>query len=228
MAPVAEPIPSPVGIMSHCCGAIDGKHVAIKAPKNTGTKYYNYKGYFSIVLLGVVDGNYKFPVGRRWRKRGPASDAGILSSGPLRDDWKRRRNLGFPERPSNPFLVMTQLSSYFLVGDDHSPAAPLDDEASAGRVLDHDERIFNYRTSRARRVVENAFGILAHRWRVLLTTIQLTPRRAQKITSGCLVLHNLMRDRYPGLHAADLDQEDGHGNVIPGAWRKTPWTRSTR
>ncbi|CAC5385240.1 MIB [Mytilus coruscus] len=38
--------------------------------------------------------------------------------------------------------------------------------------------------------------------------------------SGCIVLHYLMRDRYPGLHAADLDQEEGHGNIIPGAWRQ--------
>lgn len=29
-----------------------------------------------------------------------------------------------------------------------------------------------------------------------------------------------MRDRNPGLHASDLDKEDGHGNIIPGAWRQ--------
>ena len=87
------------------------------------------------------------------------------------------------------------------------------------RGLDHEERIFNYRTSRARRVVENSFGILAHRWRVLLTTIQLSRRGARKVTTSCLILHNIMRDRYPGLQARDLDQEDGQGNIIDGAWR---------
>lgn len=200
----------------HGCGAIDGKHVAIKAPKNTGTKHYNYKGYFSIVLLGVVDGNYKFlwaDVGAE----GSASDAGIFNNGPLRGDLEEKR-LGFPD--PEPLPGDDHDIPYFLVGDDAFPLRPWMMKPYGGRVLDHDERIFNYRTSRARRVVENAFGILAHRWRVLLTTIQLLPRRAQKVTCGCIVLHNLMRDRYPGLHAADLDQDDGHGNIIPGAWRQ--------
>lgn len=44
----------------HCCGAIDGKHIAIKKPPQTGTLYYNYKGFLSMVLLGVVDADYKF------------------------------------------------------------------------------------------------------------------------------------------------------------------------
>jgi hypothetical protein len=44
----------------NCIGAVDGKHIRVIKPTDTGSLYYNYKHYFSIVLIGVCDANYSF------------------------------------------------------------------------------------------------------------------------------------------------------------------------
>ncbi len=61
----------------HCLGAIDGKHVAIRKPMNGGSYYYNYKNFYWIVLIALVDGDYKFT----WVEvgaNGTSSDAQIF------------------------------------------------------------------------------------------------------------------------------------------------------
>ncbi|XP_036346820.1 uncharacterized protein LOC118756139 [Rhagoletis pomonella] len=43
-----------------CLGAIDGCHIEIKPNTTDATDYYNYKGWYSVVLLALVDYRYRF------------------------------------------------------------------------------------------------------------------------------------------------------------------------
>ncbi|XP_069615947.1 uncharacterized protein [Ranitomeya imitator] len=44
----------------NCIGAVDGKHIRVRKPPNSGSQFYNYKQFFSVVLLAVADSNYRF------------------------------------------------------------------------------------------------------------------------------------------------------------------------
>lgn len=46
--------------MIQCCGAIDGSHIPVMPPALHHTDYYNRKGWYSIILQGIVDHNYLF------------------------------------------------------------------------------------------------------------------------------------------------------------------------
>lgn len=60
----------------HMVEAIDGKHVRIKCPSNSTSVFYNYKDFFSVVLMAIVDSSYKF-IGIDIGNFGRESDAGF-------------------------------------------------------------------------------------------------------------------------------------------------------
>ena len=68
----------------HTCGALDGKHIACKAPAKSGSQYYNYKGFYSIVLMALVDAEYKF-IWADLGATGAASDAQIYDTSELKE-----------------------------------------------------------------------------------------------------------------------------------------------
>ena len=145
----------------HAVGAIDGKHVRIRNPSLSGSHFFNYKKYFSIVLMALVDADYNFmyiDVGAV----GAESDGGVFAQTQLATLFNNMQaNLPPPELlPSDPDGTPLE---YFMLGDDAFALKPWMMKPYPSRGLTIEERIFNYRQSRARRVVENAFGILANR-----------------------------------------------------------------
>ena len=97
----------------HALGVLDGKHVALKKPNNTGALYHNYKGFFSIVMLALVDGQYKF----RWLDAGTAgscSDAQIFNASQLKRRIEDGR-IGFPD-PA-PITQGGRDVPYFILAD---------------------------------------------------------------------------------------------------------------
>ena len=201
----------------HACGAVDGKHVAIRCPAKGGSVYFNYKRYHSIVLMAVVDADYQFlfiDVGTQ----GSAADGGIWKNCALGAALEEQR-AGLPE--AEPLPGETVKVPYCLVGDDAFALRPWMMKPYPSRNLSRQQRIFNYRLSRARRVVENAFGITAMRFRCLLTTMAQRPENVQTIVYTACVLHNLIRIRKDALTGAlEGDRvEPETGNIIPGTWR---------
>ena len=198
----------------HVCGAIDGKHVAIRKPKDSGSIYYNYKGFFSIVILVLCDANYK-AIWAHVGSPGSESDCGIYNDSPM---FQGIQDETIKLPPPEPLPNDTEDTPYFFIGDDAFPLRQHMLKPFSARYLENEQLVFNYRLSRARRVVENLFGILGARFRCLLHTLEVTPEKAVSITKACLTLHNIFRDRY-GVNNISVDEEDENNEVIPGQWR---------
>ncbi|KAJ8913932.1 hypothetical protein NQ315_005730 [Exocentrus adspersus] len=134
----------------HCLGALDGKHILLQAPIQSGSTYYNYKSTFSIVLMALVDADYNFlyvNIGCQRR----VSDGGVFNNCQLYKDFERKK-INVPA-PSNlpgrnqhvPFVFVAD-EAFALSENIMKPYSGVHPKGSK-------ERIYNYRLSRARRVV---------------------------------------------------------------------------
>ena len=180
-------------------------NINFRPARKAGSYYRNYKGRDSIILLALVDASYKFlfiDVGRNGRM----NDGAVFRDSPLAAHLYEG-NLNLPGPNLLPASNITV--PYVLVADDAFPLHTNIMKPYPNRGLTRDERIFNYKLSRARRVVENTFGILANRFRILLTTIPLGVEKVELITQTCCVLHNFILNRKPHYWQGNEDMVEG-------------------
>lgn len=187
----------------NCIGALDGKHVRLIQPPHSGSMYYNYKHFFSLVLMALCDSNYCFiwvDVGAY----GKDSDSGVFKETSFYKKLSENL-LNIPEPRSitdnenNAFKL-----PYVIVADEAFGMTKNLMRPYGGKMLSKEKKIFNYRLSLARRYVECTFGIMCNKWRILHRPIDVKIDFASDIVKAICVLHNFVRTR-DGIKPEDMN-----------------------
>lgn len=173
----------------HCCGAIDGKHVRIQKPPHSSSLYWNYKGYFSIVLLGVCDADCNF-IYADIGAYGSQSDQSVFQYSTL----GRAMSKNMIKWPSEQNLPNSNVPfGYFIVGDEAFPLSQHLLRPYPRNNLDAGKQHFNKKLSASRATIERSFGILVTRFRIFKREINALPKNVEKIVKACITLHNFIQ-----------------------------------
>ena len=121
---------------------------------------------------------------------GRRNDSGVWNS----SDFRRKIEdncLNVPTPAPSPSGYIRIL--YVFVGDDAFALKSYMMKPYPQTNLTPEKRVYNYHHSRARRISENLFGIVANKWSIFQHPLNLSPEQARTITTYALVLHNFFR-----------------------------------
>lgn len=171
-----------------CFGAVDTCHIKVRPKKEDADDYCNSEGWYSVILLASCDYSSKFTyihVGSTGRN----NDSHIFENSSLKIFHERSEI--FPQNSriigdiNVPVLLIGdsafKLSHYMMKPFPYSPNQP---------PL---EKTFNFRLSKCRKVIENAFGELKARFRKIGRGLPVAPKNVIVIIHACCILHNFLK-----------------------------------
>ncbi|XP_033238722.1 protein ALP1-like isoform X2 [Drosophila pseudoobscura] len=170
-----------------CLGAIDGCHIEIKPPAAEAVDHHNSKGWYSTVLFALVDYRYRFTyvnIG----SAGRCNDSMIYQKSSLAKHIEASALLQEKAKEISGVNVPVMLigDSAFRFSKKLMKPYPFSPVASL------EQRTFNYNLSKARRVVENAFGHLKARFRIIGKGLGSHHKNNSAIIMSCCILHNIL------------------------------------
>lgn len=164
---------------------VDGSHIPIIPPHDSPMDYYNRKGFHSIVLQALVDHENRFMnVHVGWP--GSVHDARILSNSEVFMKGETGTLV-----PQSVGILAGVPVPVVILGDPAYPLLPWLIKPYPGPGLSTKAKKFNTRLSRARVVVECAFGRLKGRWRSLLKRNDVRIDHMTTLVTACCILHNM-------------------------------------
>ncbi|KAL8523653.1 hypothetical protein ACS0TY_013574 [Phlomoides rotata] len=208
-----------------CLGALDGTYINVRVPAVDKGRYRTRKGQISTNVLAVCDRELRFVyVLPGWE--GSASDARVL-----RDSVNRVNGLKVPV--GNYYLCdngyansLGFLSPYRGVRYHLSEWGPQSDRPT--NAQEH----YNMRHTRARNVIERAFGIMKMRWGILRSASFYPIRTQIRLIMACFLLHNFIRNEMPidpleGLLDVENNEQvgtDENAEVISTVEARNEWS----
>ena len=194
-----------------CCGsALDGTFMPIKKPSEFGDTYYCYKHFNAIIVLGCVDARGIFTYVNAGRP-GSVGDSytyihSLLYQKIANGEWLYRSPMTIEGVSVKPFLVA---DSAFPLDSTSMKCFP--DSANVPQ-----KRSFNYSLIRTRRVVEQAFGRLKGRWKIMDSNCKLNdPVFVRQVAMVCCALHNVCERHQCPFEPGWLPDENAYTASIP-------------
>ena len=169
-----------------CWSAVEGCNILIKRPPGeleSCKEYQNFKNFFSVVLMGMVDSKYRFV----WASCGyPAnSHASIIFQST--DLWNQIKNQEY--LPKIGKKVGSLLAPSLILGYAAFPLQPWLMKPCTNANPTIQQR------ARARMVTEGAFRQLNGRWRILFRRCECSQENTKKAALACVVLHNIILEK---------------------------------
>jgi len=165
------------------------------------------------LLLAISDANYRF-IYADICTLNRHNDQSLVVHSKLRD-CLANNTLGIP----SPAVIHEQEMPYFLAGNESFSLEEwlMTPYPTADSIA---EEVYNYRLNRCRRVIDNAFGVLAARWRIFSRPIRADATTTDLIIRACIGLHNFListeNGSYIPLGFVDSESPDG---LTEGEWR---------
>lgn len=137
--------------------------------------------------MALVDAHYNF-IAVNVGAYGTNSDGDILAKSNL-GKALQNNTLSVPHHA--PLPGTDAEAPYVIVSDEAFPLKTYLMRPYPGKELNHFKRIFNYRLSRARRVVANFFGIIIKKFRIFTRRIQAKPENVDYIILTACILKKI-------------------------------------
>jgi len=176
----------------------------------SGSLYYNYKRFFSILLLALVDANYFFI---------PVDVGAVVKSGNFNVFYNsnigRRlesNQLGIPGSRPLPNYENGKCMPFVIMGDESFALSEHALRPYPNRNLKAQQRIYNYRLTRARRMIECAFCILANKQKIFHRPLDGTPQFCDSLVKVCCILYKFIR-RNDGFQLEDNLYDSNFENI---------------
>lgn len=167
-------------------GAIDGCHLRLQCPigETARKDYYNFKHFYSIILMGIVDGTGRF----LWAcagMPGNCHDSTLLQSTSI---WSRLKTLCEISTQRIGELDVPGM----ILADNAFPFRPyIMKRFSQARTTPEQQR-FNKRHASSRVIIENTFGMLKMRFRELFRGSESQPNNLKYGALAAVTIHNIM------------------------------------